>query len=183
VKKWLKWLLIIVGVAIVALIAYFIIRQTIREEAVLTFPDTIVVHNNTGLEVERVSKALSHYVFGFDTLEVMIIKMPEHMETVGDMDLLAYVTKNPFIEHKYVVFLSSKVKSSNLKKVLSHEFVHIKQMEEKRLIQFPPDELKAIWEGKEIDYTKIPYEKRPHEIDAHKQDGKIYNELDNILYK
>lgn len=182
-KKWLKWLLITIGVALVALFIYFIVKQSLREEAVLTFPDTILVENTTDLDVERTAKALTHYVFGYDTMNIMFVKMPKHLETFDNIDILAFIMKNQFKQSNYIIYLSSKVTSSNLKKVLSHEFVHIKQMEDKQLIQFPPEVAIAIWEGDTVDYHIVPYENRPHEIDAHAQDGKIYNQLDDVLYE
>ena len=182
-KKWTKWLLIVIGVIVIGTIAFFIYKSATREEAVLTFPDTVVVQNVTDLDVERTTKAIAYNVLEYDTIKITIAKMPKHIETVGDIDLLAYINQNPFKEKEYMIFLSSKVTDSNLKKVLSHEFVHLKQMEEKRLIQFPPDEFKAIWDGDTINYKTVSYKQRPHEIDAHRQDGSIYNQLDKVLYK
>ena len=55
-KKWLKWLLIALGVAIAGLVIYFIVRDALREEAVLTYPDTVIVQNAN--EYHEINKIL-----------------------------------------------------------------------------------------------------------------------------
>jgi len=133
--------------------------------------------------VDRIAKALTYNIFGYDTMNIAFVKMPKHLEIIGDIELLAFIIKNQYIEHSYHIYLSSKVTTINLKRVLSHEFVHLKQMEDNQLIQFTPDKLIVIWEGDTIDLTTVIYENRPHEINAHKQDDKIYSQLNNVLYK
>ena len=186
-KPLFKYIIYTLVVLLVALIVYFIIRQASREEAILTFPDTIsvVIAENVGSAppeyIEKVSKALTYYILGYDTLKVSIAKMPYHLEKVGDIDLQAFVTQP--LEKEYFIFLSNKnVNTGNLKKVLSHEFIHIKQMEEGILVQ-PPGQLYAIWEGDTIDYLKIPYNDRPHEIEAYKLDNRALQRLEQIWYK
>jgi hypothetical protein len=109
--------------------------------------------------------------------------MPKNMEKVGDIKIEAYVTKNPFIPHYYFIFLNRASNKSQLKKILSHEMIHIRQMEEGDLIQFAPDDPIAIWKGDTINYLEVPYAQRPHEMEAHKLDDKIFKELDKVWYK
>jgi len=184
-KKWLKWLLITIGALLVALLIYFIVKQSLREEAVLTFPDTVVVQNATEFkEVDKVLKAISYYVLDYDTISIAVAKMPKHMENVGDLELKAFVYKNIFFDDAYLIFISSNLKLSEYKRVMSHEMAHIKQMEEGDLIQ--PKDLSApyvIYKGDTINFHEVPYDKRPHEIDANKQETHIYKELDKVLYK
>jgi hypothetical protein len=184
-KKWLKWLLVTIGVLLVALIIYFIVKQSLREEAVLTFPDTVVVQNATEFkEVDKVLKAISYYVFEYDTINIAVAKMPEHMENINGLDIRAYVYKNIFSDKAYLIFISSTLKLADYKKVLSHEMAHVKQMEDGDLIQ--PTDLTApyvIYKGDTIDFHEVPYDRRPHEIDANKVQGKIYKQLEEVLYK
>jgi hypothetical protein len=184
-KKWLKWLLITIGALLVALLIYVIVKQSLREEAVLSFPDTVVVQNATEFkEIDKVLKTISYYVLDYDTINIAVANMPEHMETVGNLDLKAYVYKNIFQEKAYLIFITSKLKLSEYKRVMAHEMAHVEQMEEGDLIQ--PTDLTApyvIYKGDTIDFHEVPYDRRPHEIDANKRENRIYKQLDEVLYK
>ena len=184
-KKWLKWLLIALGVIFVALIAYFAIKQSLREEAELSFPDTVVVQNATEFyEIDKVIKAISYHVLDYDTINIAVANMPPHMEQVGDIDVKAYVYKNIFQDDAYLIFISSNLKLSEYKKVMAHEMAHIEQMVVGDLIQ--PKELGApyvVYKGDTIKFHETPYDRRPHEIDANKRENHIYKELEKVLYK
>lgn len=184
-KKWLKWLLITLGVLLIGLITYFVVRDVMREEAVLTFPDTIIVQNATEFdEIDKVLKTISYHVLGYDTISIAVAKMPKHMEQIGDLDIKAYVYKNIFQEKAYLIFVSSTLKLSEYKRVMAHEMAHIEQMENGDLEQ--AGELGApytIYKGDTIKFSEVPYIERPHEIDANKREIEIYKELDKVLYK
>jgi hypothetical protein len=139
--------------------------------------------NGTDLEkADKIAKVIAHHLFEYDTLTVLLTYMPPQMESVGDIDLQAYVVKAPK-DHFYSIFLSRKLKSSELKKTLCHEFVHIRQMEKGDLIQFPPDKMMSIWKGDTIDYKLIPYDQRPEELEAFNLDDRILRDLEKIWYK
>jgi hypothetical protein len=183
-KKGLKWLLITIGALLVALLIYVIVKQSLREEAVLTFPDTVVVQNATDFkEIDKVLKAISYYVLEYDTINIAVAKMPKHMETVDDLEIKAYVYKNIFQDKAYLIFVSSTLKLSEYKRVMSHEMVHIKQMEDGDLIQPELGEPYVIYKGDTINFHEVSYDKRPHEIDAHKRENQIYKQLEKVLYK
>ena len=59
-KKWLKWLLIAIGAIIIGFIIYFAVKQSLREEAILTFPDTVVVLNATEYPLDKITKAITY---------------------------------------------------------------------------------------------------------------------------
>ena len=112
-KKWLKWLLIGLGVALAALLIYFIVRDATREEAVLTFPDTVVVQNATEYhEINKILKAISYNVLEYDTINIAVAHMPKQMENVNDLEIKAYVYKNIFQDKAYLIFVSSTLKLS-----------------------------------------------------------------------
>lgn len=183
-KKWLKWLLIAIGVILIGIIAYFIYKDATREEAVLTFPDTVIVQNATEFKIDTITKAIAHHVLGYDTISIAIAHMPKHMEEVGELDVKAYVYKNIFQDKAYLIFVSSTLRVSEYKMVMSHEMAHIAQMEIGDLVQ--PKELGAPYvkyKGDSINFHEIPYSKRAHEIDAEKQQDQIYKQLDKVLYK
>lgn len=175
---------ILIAIAAVALFLgiYYGWRRLTRTEAVLTFPETLVVKNNSGFEVEKIIKALAHYVFEMDSLRVDVTLIPPHMENMGDFKIKAYVIQNLFEDKHYLIFLSRNIFPSELKEILSHEFIHIEQMERGDLIQFLPDQPYVLWEGDTLHVQNIPYKKRPYEIEAHAQDWKIYQNLEKIWY-
>ena len=183
-KKWLKWLLIALGVAIAGLVIYFIVRDALREEAVLTYPDTVIVQNATEYhEINKILKAISHHVLEYDTINIAIAHMPKNMEEVGELDIKAYVYKNIFQDKAYLIFVSSTLKLSEYKRVMVHEMAHIDQMEIGDLIQAPIDEAYVVYKGDTINFHKVPYEQRPHEIDAEHKENQLYKQLEKVLYK
>lgn len=182
-KKNLKWVLIALSILIIGLILYFIIKQSLREEADLIFPETVIVQNKTDLRPEKIAKALLYNIFDIDTVHIVFSYMPSNLEKIGNLDIKAYVTKNPYESHNYFIFLSKKLNSSELKKVLSHEVVHINQMERGDLIQTSPEENIIIWKGDTINYMDTPYDQRPHEKESHMLDDRVLRDLEKIWYK
>jgi len=78
----------------------------------------------------------------------------------------AFVLKN---EGFYTIFVNSKI--HNIREVISHESLHIEQMEIGRLEQVVDG---FIWEG--VFYPdQTPYNLRKWERDAHKRDFKLKN--------
>ncbi len=182
-KKWIKWLLITIGVILIGIIAYFIYKDAIREEAVLTFPDTVIVQNATEYQIDIITKAVAHHVLGYDTINVALVMMPKQMEEVGDIDIKAYLQKNIFQEHAYLIFLSSTLRPSEYKMVISHEFAHVAQMENGDLIQMELGVAAVVYKGDTINFYDVPYKQRQHEKDANKHEDQIYRNLDKVLYK
>ena len=61
-----------------------------------------------------------------------------------------------------------KVTFMNQMLALAHEMIHIKQYMKGEML----DDSKAVWKGKNHD--KTPYTKQPWEIEAHKQEHKLF---------
>jgi len=182
-KKWLKWLLIAIGAILIGFIIYIAVKQTLREEAVLTFPDTVVVNNATDKDVDKIVKALAYNVLGYDTIDILIAKVPPHLENIDNIDIRAFIVKSIFADNVYTIYLSETLKPSEYKKVLSHEFIHVDQFQKGDLIQMGLRTDGIIYKGDTIFYKETDYDRRPHELDAYKKQGRIYNELDKVLYK
>ena len=183
-KKWLKWLLISLVVLLVGLINYIIIKQSLREEADLTFPNTVVVQNATDFEpLDKITKAIVYNVLGYDTINITIAYIPKQLEQMGDKDIRAFIQKNIFQEHAYMVLVSKTFRASEFKMVMSHEMAHLDQYESGDLIQIDLGLEMVIYKGDTIKYVDVPYDNRPHEKDAYKQEDHIYKELEKVLYK
>ena len=182
-KKTTKWILIAIAAILVGLVIFISVKRALREEAVLVFPDTVVVQNTTELYTEKIIKAIVYNVLGYDTMHIVTSYMPENMQTIGDYTFNAFIVKNPFKPHSYNIFLSRKLSKSNLKITFAHELVHLKQMEDGDLIQLMPALPMSIWKGDTIKYKEVNYKFRPEEISAFLSYYPIMQELDKIWYK
>ena len=183
-KKWLKWLLISIGVILIGIIVFFIVKQSLREEAELIFPNTVIVQNATDyIELDKLIKAIIYNVLEYDTMDIGIAYMPKQIEKIGDLDIKAFIQKNIFEEHAYLILVSSKLRVSEYKLVMSHEMCHLDQFEKGDLVQIELGLEKILYKGDTIYYKDVPYDDRPHEKDAFNKQDFIYRQLEKVLYK
>ena len=149
-----------------------------------TFPKEMVVENHTTHNgIDTISMVVLNKIMKFDTINVQIFNIKDGLFKDGNMDIMAYIEKVPFNKHKYVLFLAKDLKNNNVEDIISHEMVHIKQMENGYLVQPFPHENYTIYKNDTIYYLKIPYEIRPFEIEAVKEQKSFSNDLYKILYK
>ena len=171
---------VIVALCLLALALFLkIISNNKREPVVSTFPETIIV-GTTSAEpyINLIAKTLAHKVLNMDTIQLMIVDMPPKMRSIYD----AFVVPGP-APHSYVIFLSPTVRSqSEIRRVLSHEFAHIRQYNSKKLIPVNIDRGIYVWKGDTINFARISYEDREFEIEAFADEVNIKRELYNILY-
>jgi hypothetical protein len=179
-----KVLLIFLG-GIISLIIYlaFFGRNKISEEE-RNFPQEVKVKSNlVNGYTELISKIMAHEVLGYDTLYIVIDPMYVEFPVRNGVRMEAYIIKIESIPHAYVIKMSKYIVStSDLLRVLGHEFAHIKQFEEGRLA--PIDQAGGIyaWEGDTLDMGAIHYKQRPHEIHAGDLGRQIEFETTRLLY-
>ena len=178
-----RWILIVIGVIVIGIIAFFIIKESLKEEAELTFPQTILVENVTDKDVDKIVKAIAHHVLAYDTIHIGLVYVPEQLENVGDIKIRAFIQKNIFKNNTYLIFLAKDLRASEYKFVLSHEMAHLDQYERGDLIQVGLGLEEVVYMGDTINFYEIPYDKRPHEKDAYDEEDVIYQQLDKVLYK
>ena len=172
---------ILIALSTLLFIILLIIFLSKREKNVYTFPNTIKLYNVTNYEVDTVTKIILHKIFEIDTAEILYVYMPFESNPDDNIRFLAFIQKNKYSDKKYIIFLSRYIKSNELNRVLSHELIHLYQYHSKRLITI--DEEFYIFDGDTLNGTKIPYNKRPQEINAFKNENRILNKLDSLLYK
>lgn len=184
-KKNLKWILLAIAVAIIGIVIYFAVKESLREEVELTFPDTVIVENATNKDVDKIIKALVYNIFQYDTIKISVVYIPSHMEGTDKWIFNAFILKNSYEEKNYFIFLNKDLKPSQYKITLAHEIIHLDQYEKGDLVVVDNNDgvAKVIYKGDTLDYKKVPYEKRPHEIEAHKIDDEIFKKLEKTLYK
>ncbi|MFW6310694.1 MAG: hypothetical protein ACOC1K_00500 [Nanoarchaeota archaeon] len=145
----------------------------------ITIPSTVKVTNTTDYKLDTIIGVLSSHIFEYDTLSVKVYYMSINI-LYEDFHFKAFIQKNPFYDKEYFIFISRGLSDNELKKSLSHEFVHIDQMERGDLII---SGLKAYWKGEEIDLNNVHYMDRGFEIEAHNKQKEVLRKLNKILYR
>lgn len=117
------------------------------------------------------------YELDIDSSYVIISKMPESMKnSIGD----EFEMKASIIgEGKQFMMYVDDMDRMEAIKIISHELIHLEQYQSGRLVKL--DDNKVLWEGKVLDVKKIPYMKRPWEIEAHKKDNELEKKIKNML--
>lgn len=176
-----KWIFIVL--AIIAIIIATIIFVTVRKEKHIThfdFPTTIKAHNYTDYKrADTMVMVILNKILLYDTIEVNLYYMIAEINN-NNIDVQAFIQKNPFIPHTYYLFIKKGSLTVPMDQILSHEMIHVKQMESGDFIQSSNDGF--IYKGKTYYYSKIPYNQRPQEIDAFNKQAKTLHELNNLLY-
>jgi hypothetical protein len=75
----------------------------------------------------------------------------------------------------YDIYLKKGLTESELIEAVSHELIHLKQFETKRLIKKGAGIV--IWEGSTLDYTEIDYSERGWEAEAFNQGRKLSKKI------
>ena len=169
-------ILIIIAAALLALLIYFIINADYNLKFnKINFNDNNVVLNQSVPKYMDTIVLAGLHVLNCKNTKVMIKKMPAY--DMAGMEIKAYIIKYDF---GYIIWIKDMSKMEALL-VLSHELVHLKQHEDKRLIIINND---IIWD-KDMVYKsdEIPdYNLRPWEIEAFDNQNYIKNEIENTLF-
>ena len=176
-----KWIFIVL--AIIAIIIATIIFVTVRKEKHIQhfdFPTTLKSHNYTEHKrADTMVMVILNKIMTYDTIEVDLYYMTTEINN-NDIDVQAFIQKNPFVPHTYYLFIKRGDLTVPIDQILSHEMVHVRQMETGVFIQITADDF--MYKGKVYQYSKLPYNQRPQEIDAFNNQTTILRELNNLLY-
>ena len=180
--KVVMWI-VIAAVAVMTIIAVGGLiqkRRDARPFASYEFPETVVVENSTNYRADTICMHLAHSILELDTINLILVYIPEHVND-GDMEFYGIVQMLPFKQNQFIILLSRKGMSlSKLKETLAHEFVHIRQYISGDLVVYP---LYAVWKGEDVYLKEVPYEDRPFEKDAFRNQGKYLKQLNKALYE
>lgn len=169
---------------IISIITIFILIERSREKNVnsFEFPSSLVVNNYTDLKrVDTVSMVILNKIFEYDSIVLNIYYMREEMK-YNELEILGFIQKNP-IPHNYSVFLKKNSGKYQVMRFMSHELIHLDQMERGDLLTSINNYNYAVYKGDTIRYSIVKYKNRPFEIDAHSKDDSIYNKLFYLLFK
>lgn len=176
-KKIWKILLIILGIIVFIILIYFLSKPKSMNK--FTFPDTVIVNNNTEFEIDTTVKVLINKILNYDSITIYIFYLNKEM-IYDDFEIMGYIEPTAYNNREYLLFINKQAEQINM--LLSHEFVHLDQYMKKELI-LNRDLQVAIYKGDTINLLKVPYKSRPFEQDAYNRQYQILKQLNKILYQ
>jgi hypothetical protein len=163
------------------IIAIIINRQKEKRINHFEFPVTMVAQNYTdNYRADTIAMVILNRIFKFDTIRLNIYNTPKHLSK-DEYEIIGFIQKNPYEKHTYDFFVKRERLPVSIKTFLSHELVHLQQMERGDLIQLPGNE-KILYKNDTIYYSEVPYNKRPYEIEAFSKENGIRSKLNDLLY-
>lgn len=177
------WLLILIFLLLIALGIVISIVITKRREARINrfeFPTTMVANNYTSHKyADTISLVILNKIYQYDTVNLNIYYAPKHLS--GDeYDIIGFIQRNPYQPHSYNIFVKNGTLPISIKRFLSHELIHLHQMEIGDLVQI--DYTKIVYKGDTIYFSQVPYEKRLYEIEASLHENGIQKAVNKLLY-
>lgn len=176
-KKIWKILLIILCIIVFIILIYFLSKPKSMNK--FTFPDTVIVNNNTEFEIDTTVKVLINKILNYDSITIYIFYLNKEM-IYDDFEIMGYIEPTAYNNREYLLFINKQAEQINM--LLSHEFVHLDQYMKKELI-LNRDLQVAIYKGDTINLLKVPYKSRPFEQDAYNRQYQILKQLNKILYQ
>jgi len=173
----------IFGIIVIILAFIFVLTEPDKEQSkpVFEFPTSIEVNNYSGKSyIDTIAMVTLYNIMEYDTINLSIHDMPFDMPNEKH-DIAGYMTVNPFQKHTYFLFVDPQCTSISNINLIAHEMVHIQQYESGDL-KHMPDNSGVIYRGDTIRSKEVPYDKRPHEIDAFKQELIIAKLLNKMIY-
>jgi len=179
------WIIILAFVILIALaVIISIIAEARREKRVnhFIFPASMEIINKTNEKrADTIAMIIANKIFLFDTLKIGIVYLPKEYKD-GETEFMGFVQKNSFQPHEYFIFVKKGILPISIKKLLSHEMLHVKQYEDGELIPIFQQPL-VVYMGDTIDFRQVPYNKRQFEIDAFAKEFTIEKSVNNLLYR
>lgn len=165
------------------ILTIIIIINVRREKRInhFVFPSTMIVNNHTShKQADTLAMVILNKIYGYDTIKLDIVYSPRNL-TTKEYEILGFIQKNSFEAHTYMIFIKKGTLPIPINRFLSHELIHLHQMEIGDLIQI--DETKIVYQGDTIYFSNVPYDERPYEKDAISKENDIRKELNQLLYQ
>ena len=175
-----KFLIIGIVVLVITLLVILLVRRE-RNINIYEYPDSLVVNNHTTHKnADTYSKLILNKIYEYDTINLNIYYASRDYGT-DEIDVAGFIQKNPFEAHQYNIFLKKGGLPMSTKSFLSHELIHLHQMETGDLTP-TQDPFTMIYIGDTISLLDVTYTNRPYEADAFHHEGKVLKELNRLLY-
>ena len=114
-------------------------------------------------------------IFELKNISINLVYLPGNYQTQNRFFIHGLVKK--IDNNTYSIYIQRYVSRFDIIMILCHEFVHIKQYDNGRLIQYGN---KMMFDGIEYDNT-YSYKNLPFEKEAFKAQGKIYKQLKEYI--
>ena len=165
----------------VVLIAIMVDRYQEKNVNSFDFPTTLNVVDYTGHKrADTVAMVILNKIYSDDTINLNFFLMKREMKN-DEIEIAGFIQKTEK-PHTYQVFLKKNASKHNVMKFLSHELIHLNQMENGDLMTFIGNYEYNIYEGDTVRFRTVPYKQRSFEIEAFGEEDRIYRELKNHLF-
>ncbi len=176
-----KIILIILLLIVLFLGIYFLNKKTQVPFKDIELPNTSnFINNRTENKYLDTVILLAADKLGIDAAIISVFPMNEEVrinfERENNISLNAFIIGS---DYRYAIYTQDLDRMESIT-VLSHEMIHLKQYNSKRLVVIGNGVVE--WEGQKMDVNSIPYNERPWEREAFNQETKIAKELKKILY-
>lgn len=141
--------------------------------------DTLTVIDNT--KTPHITEIISAgcYIMGVEPTTIYVLPLTKNIKTIFDKkyyhELKGHVVKNT--DNTFVIYINDKLTMEELITVISHEMVHVKQLQTGRLRYTGG---KVLWEGKPAS-LKVDYNKRLWEKEAIRYQSYITERVKEIV--
>ena len=176
-KKY-RWIIISL---LILISIVFLIKKCQKKVNHFTFPNTLIVQNNTSYErADTISMVILNRIFLVDTVKIYIYYMTNNRMDSKDVEVQAFIKRFSYEPHTYIIYLRKPPIDLTIERILSHELIHLKQMNDGELIEL--NDSINIYKGDTINLYRIKYEDRLYEKYAYKNEVEVRKKLDNLLY-
>lgn len=170
----------IIGGVILLLLVILCIRSCKHEYITQKFPETIVVKNYTSIQrADTVVMIILNKIMYCDTMTVNLYKLSDMFDS-NDITINAHTVVNPFEKHSFNIYIKENLSYEEMKLTLSHELIHVKQMNDSKLSIFDNG---YVWNKDSFNYKNVSYKSRPYEIEAFDNMLSVMSKLDKIYEK
>lgn len=177
-----KYLKILIGL-LVGLLLFFIVRSIIVGPTpyldVEFDPKNEIFNYSTIQYVDTLSHIGLEYL-GVDNLNITVLNSHPHVIR----NILPGHTVDGFVVQtdsvSYQIWMNPSMNRNTMIRILAHELIHIEQQSSGRL-EVISNEL-AVFEGDTIRTRQVPYEDRPWEIEAYRNQRKVERHIRSKVF-
>jgi len=171
---------LIIGGVVLLLLIILCIRSCKKEYITQNFPESIIVKNYTNNQkADTVVMIILNKIMGYDTMTVNIYKLNNMFDT-ENLVIVAHTVENKFEKHNFMIYLKEDLSYDLMKSTLSHELIHIQQIENNKLSFFDNG---YVWSKDSFNYKNVVYENRPYEIEAFNNMTNVKSKLNKLYEK
>lgn len=173
--------LIILGIILLSLIIYAILKPE-QEFSVIELDKKNVVVNRTSFPYLDTITHVGLSELNIEGITILIREIEKSKTIEDDYDVNAYVVATRGGGDTYLIFIKKGLTRLKAIDILSHELVHIKQYDSKKLILVGDGYV--TWKGGDVqDIGEIPYMDREWEKEAFSTSPILRTKLSNKLYE